>query len=147
MQGIEWTTKSSMDDIGRQHAEAFSRHYAPFMNRHEYMLENYLVNYVHRTLFPLAPQESNRELGAHHGSDSIRDQCLRLMVHYAIVQTVLIGLAGFHKAQFAPDHVIKVIQSFTKAFEHSLTFPERTLQILAEKGVETCAGLAMLITN
>jgi lysine-N-methylase len=70
-----------------------------------------------------------------------------MMVHYAIIQTVLIGLAGFHKTDFATGHVIKLIQSFTKAFEHSLTFPERALQILAEKGVATCAGFAILVRN
>ena len=147
MQGIEWTAESSMDDIGRRYASVCSQFYAPFIGRHEYMLEHYLVSYVHRTLFPLGPQEGNRELGVHHVADSIRDQCLRMMIHYAIIQTVLIGLAGFHKAEFAPGHVIKVVQSFSKAFEHSLTFPERALQLLADKGVKTCASLAILIRN
>ena len=32
------------------------------MGQHEYMLEHYLVSYVHRTLFPLGPQESSRGL-------------------------------------------------------------------------------------
>jgi lysine-N-methylase len=147
MQGIEWTSQSSMDDIGRNYASVVSQYYAPFMSSHEHMLEHYLVNYVHRTMFPLGPQESNRGLSVHHIATSIRDQCLRMIVHYGIIQTVLIGLAGFHKAEFGSGHVIKVIQSFTKAFEHSLTFPERTLQILAEKGVNSCAGLAILIRN
>jgi lysine-N-methylase len=111
------------------------------------MFENYLVSYVHKTMFPLGPQESNRELGVHHVANSIRDQCLRMITHYAIIQTVLIGLAGFHQAEFAASHVIKVIQSFTKAFEHSLSFPGRMLQILADKGVKTCAGLATLVRN
>jgi len=147
MQGIEWTTQSSMDDIGRNYASAFSRYYEPFMNRHAHMLEHYLVNYVHRTLFPLGPQESNRGLSVHHIATSIRDQCLRMLAHYGIIQTVLIGLAGFHKAEFGTGHVIQVIQSFTKAFEHSLTFPECTLKTLAEKGVKNCAGMALLIRN
>ena len=43
--------------------------------------------------------------------------------------------------------MIQVIQSFTKAFEHSLTFPERTLKTLAEKGVKNCAGMALLMRN
>jgi len=145
MQGIAWTAESSMDDIGRSYALAFSQHYVQFMSRHEYMLEHYLVNYVHRTLFPLGPQEANRELSVHHVASSIRDQCLLMMVHYAIIQTVLIGLAGFHKADLAPGHVIKVIQSFTKTFEHSLSFPERMLQILADKDVKTCASFAILV--
>jgi lysine-N-methylase len=147
MEGLEWTAESSMDDIGRRYASAFSDHYAPFLRKHEHMLEHYLVSYVHRTLFPLGPSESSRELSAHHASDSIRDQCLRMMVHYAIIQTVLIGMAGVHKAEFGPSHAIQVIQSFTKAFEHSLTFPVRTLEILAEKGVNSAAGLAILLRN
>ena len=147
MQGIEWTTQSSMDEIGRNYASASSRYYEPFMARHQHLLEHYLVNYVHRTLFPLGPQESNRGLSVHHIATSIRDQYLRMMVHYGIIQTVLIGVAGFHKAEFGAGHVIQVIQSFTKAFEHSLTFPERTLKTLAEKGVKNCAGLAILVRN
>jgi lysine-N-methylase len=96
MQGIDWTAESSMDDIGRRYAAAHAQYYAPFMSQHEYMLEHYLVNYVHRTLFPLGPQESNRDLSVHHMAQSIRDQYLLLIVYYAIIQTVLIGVAGFH---------------------------------------------------
>lgn len=147
MQGIEWTAESSMDDIGGRYASVFSQHYAPFMSQHEYMLEHYLVSYVHRTLFPLGPQETNGAASVHHAANSIREQCLLMMVYYAIIQTVLIGAAGFHKAGFGAGHVIQVIQSFTKAFEHSLSFPGRTLQILADKGMKTCTSLAMLIRN
>jgi lysine-N-methylase len=147
MQGIEWTAESSMDDIGRNYASAFSQHYTPFMSRHEHMLEHYLVNYVHRTLFPLGPQDSNPDLSVHHVANTIRDQCLLMLVHYAIVQTMLIGLAGFHKAQFDAGHAIKVIQSSSKTFEHSLTFPPRALQSFADKGVKTCASLAILLRN
>ncbi len=147
MQGIEWTTESSMDDIGRNYTSVFARHYAPFMSQHEYMLEHYLASYVHRTLFPLSPQESNQDLSAHHAAKSIRDQCLLLLVHYGIIQTVLIGQAAFYKAEFGAGHVIKVIQSFTKSFEHSLTFPVRALETLADKGVKTCASLAILLRN
>jgi lysine-N-methylase len=147
MQGIEWTAQSSMDDIGRNYTSAFARYYQPFILEHEHMLEHYLVNYVHRTLFPLGPQESNRGLSVHHIATSIRDQYMRMMVHYGIIQTVLIGVAGFHKTEFCAAHVIQVIQSFTKAFEHSLAFPERTLKTLAEKDVKNCAGLAMLVRN
>jgi lysine-N-methylase len=83
----------------------------------------------------------------HHIANSIRDQCLLMLVHYAIIQTVLIGQAGFHQEEFAAGHVIKVIQSCTKAFEHSLAFPACTRQILADKGVKTCASLAILLVN
>ena len=147
MQGIEWTAESSMEGIAGKYVAAFSQYYAPFLSGHEHMLEHYLVNYAHRTLFPLGPQESNRELSEHHASDSIRDQCQRMMIHYGMIQTLLIGMAGFHKEQFGAGQAIQAIQSFTKAFEHSLTFPKRTLEILEEKRINNCAGLAALLWN
>jgi lysine-N-methylase len=136
MQGIEWTEQSSMTDIGCCYAEAFSQYFAPFLNQHETMLEHYLVSYVHRTLFPLGPQEG-----------SIRDHCLLLLVHYAVIQTVLIGVAGFHKTEFNTGHAIQVIQSATKTFAHSLTFPAHAKKILREHNMESCAALAMLMRN
>jgi lysine-N-methylase len=147
MQGIEWTSKSSMDDIAQRYASACSRYYAPFLGEHEYMLENYLVSYVHRTLFPLGPRESNSEPGIHGATSSIREQCLMMMVYYAIIQTVLIGLAGYRKVEFGPVHAIQAMQSATKVFEHSLAFPGRALEILAKAGVKTAADMAVLIRN
>ena len=103
------------------------------------MLEHYLVSYVHRTLFPLGPQESTRGLSVQHIANTIRDQYLLMMAHYGIIQTLLVGMAAFHKEDFGVDEAIQVIQSFAKAFEHSPTYPERALKVLAEKGVKSCA--------
>jgi lysine-N-methylase len=136
MQGIDWTETSSMTDIGRRYSEAFSQYFAPFLSEHEYMLEHFLVSYIHRTLFPLGQRER-----------SIRDQCMLLIVHYAVIQTVLIGLAGFRKTDFNAGHAIQVIQSSTKTFGHSLTFPAQALRVLEEHKIESCRGLAMLMRN
>jgi lysine-N-methylase len=147
MQGMDWTAQSSMADLARRYKSIYSQHYMPFMSEHEYMLEHYLVSYVHRTLFPLGPQESTRELSVHNAANSIREQCLLLMIHYGIIQTMLVGMAGFHQAAFGTGHVIQLIQSFSKTFEHSLPFPKRALEILAEHGVSSGAGLAILLRN
>jgi lysine-N-methylase len=147
MQSMEWTVESSMTDIGQRYAAAYSQYYEPFLNQHGHMLEHYLVSYVHRTLFPLGPQESTRGLSAPNIALSIGDHGLVMMVHYAIIQTLLIGMAAFHKTEFGTAQAILVIQSFTKAFEHSPSFPERALKILAAKGLKSCAALANLIRN
>jgi lysine-N-methylase len=147
MQSMEWTVESSMDDIGRRYSAAHAQYYEPFLSQHQHMLEHYLVSYVHRTLFPLGPQESTRGLSVRHIAITIRDHGLLMMAHYAIVQTLLIGTAAFHKAEFGAPQAIQVIQSFTKAFEHSPSFPERALKILAEKGLQTCVALAILMRN
>jgi lysine-N-methylase len=136
MHGIDWTETSSMTYIGGRYAEAFSQYFAPFLSEHEYMLEHFLVSYVHRTLFPLGQRER-----------SIRDHCMLLIAHYAVIQTVLIGLAGFCRTDFNTGHAIQVIQSSTKTFGHSLTFPAQALKILEEHKIESCTGLAMLMRN
>jgi lysine-N-methylase len=147
MQAMEWTAESSMTDIGRRYAAAHSQYFQPFLTRHQHMLEHYLVSYVHRTLFPLGPQESTRGLSVHHVANTIREQCLLMMAYYAIVQTLLIGMAAWHKTEFGAGHAIQLIQSFTKAFEHSTSFPERALKILAEKGMQSCSAMGILIRN
>ena len=147
MDAMAWTADLSMDHLGKRYAAAHSQYYAPFLSQHHYMLEHYLVSYVHRTLFPLGPQESTRGLSVHHIANTIRYQGLLMMAHYGIIQLLLIGMAAFHKEQFGTGEAIQVIQSFTKAFEHSPTFPERALKILADKGVTNCTMLAILIRN
>jgi lysine-N-methylase len=132
MQTLEWTAESNMDDVARRYAAAYSQYYAPFVNRRPHIIENYLVSYVHR---------------GWQTSGSMTDQCLLLMAHYAIIQALLIGMAAFHQSEFGADHVIQVIQSFTKAFEHSASFSERALQVLAAKGVRSCASMAILLLN
>jgi lysine-N-methylase len=145
MESMVWTAESSMQDIGQRYASAHAEYYAPFESQHSHMLEHYLVSYVHRTLFPLGPQKSSRGLSVHGIANTMSDQCLVMLTHYAIIQTLLIGMAAWHKQEFGSAHAILVIQAFAKAFEHSPSFPERALKILAGKGMKSCASLAKLI--
>jgi len=142
--GILWTAQSSMEEIGRRFAAAYERDFAPFLDRHGYMLEHYLVNYVHRTPFPLGPR---KDAGEARDTDSIRDQCLLMLVYYGVIKTVLIGQASFQRANFGPPHAIQAVQSVTKAFEHNVSFPGRALKILAEKGIRNCVSMAILLRN
>ena len=130
-----------MEEIGMRYADAYSRHYAPFMRRHEYILENYLVSYVHRTLFPLGTPESNQRLHNAQVDSPIEAQYILLVAHYALVTGLLTGMAAFHGPVFDTGHVIKLIQSCSKTFEHSATFPGRAMEIL------TPSSLSILIQD
>jgi lysine-N-methylase len=145
--GIEWGAESSMEEIGQRYAAAFAGHLTPFLRRHGHILEHYLVSYVHRTLFPLGAQKGPGEPGMDKGAESVRDQCLTMLVYFGVVQTVLTGMAGFHRAGLDPSHAIRLIQAVSKAFEHNLSFAGKALQILAGKGVRNCASMAILLRN
>ena len=147
MDAMEWTAELSMDELGQRYRAACLKYYEPFLREHSHILEHYLVSYVHRTLFPLGPQQSSLGLSVPQIANTIRDQCLLILVHYGIIQTLLIGMAAFHKTEFGTAHAVQVVQSFTKAFEHSPSFPERALKIIKGKDEKTCANLAILLRN
>ena len=145
MSGIQWTSKSTMDEIGGRYAEAYSRYYVPLMSRHEHILEHYLVNYAHRTLFPYGLPESNERLRDARVPSPFAAQYMLLVAYYAITKALLIGMAGFHQSAFGVDHVIKLVQSCTKTFEHSATYPGQVIKMLADKAMTTPASLSVLI--
>ena len=144
MNGLEWTAESSMQALGARYASAYSEYYAPFMRQHEYMLEHYLVNFAHGRLFPFGAQETTQNL---RGPSSIREQYMLMAIYYGIINTVLIGLAALYKSEFNAAHVIKVIQSCAKTFEHSVAFPARAMKIVSNHGMQTCLSMAVLLQN
>ncbi|HEX5229913.1 MAG TPA: flagellin lysine-N-methylase [Bryobacteraceae bacterium] len=147
MSAMDWAADVNMDELGRRYAAAHEDFFQPFLREHQYMLENYLVSYVHRTLFPLGAQESTYGLSIHRVANTIRDQYLLMAAYFGITQTLLIGMAAFYKEQFGTAQAIEVIQSFTKAFEHSPSFAARSLEMLRKKGVTSCVMLAILLMN
>lgn len=147
MQGIDWTTQSTMEDLGQRYSEACSRYYLPVIAADEHVLENYLINYVWKNLFPFGTKSTAQKLGLEHATNPAFTQYKLLIAHYAMIRTVSIGLAGFHKAAFDTTVLRKVIQSSTKTFEHSLTHPARVLEILAGKGMKNVASLATIIRD
>lgn len=147
MDSMAWTADVSMQELGRRYAAAHAQYFAPFLDQHQHMLEHYLVNYVHRTLFPLPAQESSKGISVHRVANTIRDQYLLMTAYFGITQTLLIGMAAFHKEEFGTAEAILVIQSFTKAFEHSPSFGARALEILRKKGVTSCTMQAILLLN
>jgi lysine-N-methylase len=147
MDGISWGPNSTMDEISSRYQAAHAQYYAPFLSRHEFMLEHYLVNYVCRTLFPFGPQESTYRLRDQNIERSIHGEFVLMAVYFAIIETLLCGMAGFHKDAFGPAQVVQVIYTFTRTFEHSLAFPDRVIRALDEKGLNHIEGIAVLVKN
>jgi lysine-N-methylase len=147
MNGLEWGAESTMEQLKARYLDIHTQYYAPFLDAHGHMLEHYLVNYVYRGLFPFGPQQSTYALRAQRFRGSIHDEFILMAVYYGLIETLLVGLAGFYKEAFGAEHVIRVIYTTTRTFEHSLTFPERILKALEEKGLNSVRGAAVLIKS
>ncbi len=103
------------------------------MTQHEYILENYLVNYVFKNCMPVdctSPFES----------------ISKMVLHYALIKLHLVGMAGHHKG-LTTDLVIKLIQSLSKTFEHNGTYFEKTMKLLKDNDLMNLTYVSILIRN
>jgi len=144
MKGLAWTAQDSFEELAWRFSEAHERYYAPFIDAHSYMLENLLVNYAHRTMFPFGPQTTERMVDQVTAQGSIADKFRVMAAYLAIIQTVAVGAAALHMEQFGASHIVRVVYGFARSFEHSITFPPKALEILAENGIGDCRSAAAL---
>ncbi len=141
-QGLLYGPDSSLESLTPSYVEAYTRYYQPFMQDHPFILENYLTNYVFRTRFPFG-----------ESADSQGNLCdpqtayLMMCTHYAVIRGLLIGMAGRYREAFAAPHVVKLVQAFSKAFEHN---PEFLMEIIASvkaSDLGNVGGMALLLNN
>lgn len=133
--GIEYRKESSTEEISVRYQTAHNDYYQPFMSKHEYILENYLVNYIYIHLFPLT------------NGNQLFEEYIMMVIHYAMIKMHLIGMAGFHKENFNLDHVIKLIQSFSKTIEHNSLYLREVRELLRKNEYNSMAYMAILIKN
>lgn len=145
MSGLQWTMESTMEQLAARLDAAFAGPFAAFRAQHEYMLEHYLVANVFLNLFPFGSISVNRKLDECGFEHSIARQYQLLVANYVVVEAMLAGLAAFYGNRFGVPEALKFIQSATKTFAHSISFPGKGLELLAQKGLVDCASMAELI--
>jgi lysine-N-methylase len=135
LKGIGWDEIAPVESCISAFAEARERYYEPFIQAHPFILENYLVNHVFRTRFPFGMN--------HRGEPNTpQNEFLVMSVLYAAINGLLIGIAGHNREHFATAHVVKLVQSFSKAVEHCPEF----LPMLDPK-LGSAGGMAQLLKN
>lgn len=112
----------------------YAEYYLPYMNQHEYVLENYLVNHVYHSVFPVA------------GKRGIFDQYLLLAVNFALIKMHLIGMAKHHKG-LSDELIVKFMQSFSKNYEHNSGYLQSVCNQIKEEKYDTMGHLSLLIKN
>ncbi|MFD0682268.1 MULTISPECIES: flagellin lysine-N-methylase [unclassified Paenibacillus] len=133
LRGIKFMRDRVDKDSLEAYKNAYQSHYLPFMKEHEYILENYLVNNMFKKSFPV-------------GTD-IFEEYMTFIMHYALIKFHLIGLMGYHKKDFDMNHVIMLIQSYSRTFEHAFKHSRQFLSWLRENGRYNLSSLAILVKN
>ncbi len=133
LNGIQYLENSTVEEIGERYKAAFENYYSPFMEKHEYILENFLVNYVFKNLFPI-------------NQSSLYDSFIMLTLHYALIKLQLIGIAGFRKG-LDLDTVVAVIQGFSRTVEHNTVYFKAVSQLLKDNNYTAMAYMSIIIKN
>jgi lysine-N-methylase len=116
--------------------------YRPFMQQHPQLLENYLLNSLLQNLFPFG-----REGSAQSTPQSLAGEFLLLATQFACVEVLLIGMAGYYQANFAAEHVVTAVQSFTRVIEHYPAVRKSMVDYVAGRGLSELEGVVVLLRN
>lgn len=135
LQGMGLIGEVKKEQAIEKYQEVYTSYYQPYMKNREYILENYLVNYVFKNLFPFG-----NEAG-------LFDDYVMLVIHYALIKMHLIGLAGFYKEEFNEEHILSLIWSFSRVVEHNPAYLRSIHDLLRANGFTTLAYMAILVKN
>jgi lysine-N-methylase len=142
--GLRLKEGEPWEEVGSRYLAAYRDYYAPFMETSEHILENYLVAYAFKTMFPFGSPPVNRILNLEKSTSRFVAQYLLVASYFSVARTVIIGLAARHKSDFSPEHVVRAIQSISKTLEHCEPYPLRILEVLRRKGIGDCSGMAAI---
>ncbi|WP_080832496.1 flagellin lysine-N-methylase [Cohnella massiliensis] len=131
---------AGMQEVNEQNIAQVTQHfnrikhqfYEPFIKEYAYIFENYIVNYIYATAYPLT---NNR---------SIFENTCYLGIILSLLRTQLIGMSARHGG-IRPETVIKLIQSFTKNFEHMQGFRKLVLDICKDERVDALGPLSLVV--
>jgi lysine-N-methylase len=141
LKGIEFDgAPQSPSKTARKYDEAYKRHYVPFMNEHEYILENYLINYIFMSMFPFASVLPFSGI-------KMYDNYILMVLHYALIKLYLTGMAAFHKSELDEDLVVKLLYSFSRNIESNGDYLRDALMALRQNGYSTMGGMSILMRN
>lgn len=136
LSGIGYSDNDEVETIAAHYQTAHNTYYKPFMEKHSYILENYLVNYIYKNIFPFYGNNIN-----------LIDNYVLLTLHYSLIKMHLIGIAGFYKSNFNVDHVLTLIQSLAKTIEHNNRYLQFAFDYLKKREFSSIAGMAIFLKN
>lgn len=112
----------------------YEEFYKPFMEEHEHLLENYLVNYTFQSLFPIS--NNNQPFVDYE----------QLVIRYSLIKMYLIGIGGVRHG-LTESLVIEFIQSFSKGLEHNYDFFDKVCEYIKQRNYNTISSMSILIKN
>jgi lysine-N-methylase len=140
--GIGNGPNATLESLTRQYEWVHDHYYAPFFQRHPYILENYLVNTIVRCQFPFGREGMKPDAAL-----NLTREFGKLIAQFTLMKGLLIGVAGFHGELFAKERVIHTVQAASRHFEHHPEFLNMAYALLVESQMDGARGVSILLRN
>lgn len=118
--GLQVKDELVLQDVHKAYKEGYKKYYKPFLEEKGYIIENYLVNYTFERCIPL---DANMPL----------ESFLKLQLYYRLIRLQLIAIANVNNG-LSDEAVVKLVQSFTKTFDHNSEYIEELIEYMRYNG-------------
>jgi lysine-N-methylase len=132
MEGIHFD-ENDLESSELRFCDADEKWFTPFDEAHPYILKNYLLNDIGKSLFPI---------GKGRG---IETEFIDLAVRYSLIKMILVGIAGLKKENFSEADYVHVIYTFSRNIEHNPTFMPELMSLLEKDGLRNIATATLMI--
>ncbi len=132
--GLNFSDGRNWDDILCDFDKTLQDIVKPWLEKNEYIFENYLVNYVFKELVPLR-----------NDSTFFESFCM-MILHYAYVSLLLVGIAAYHKG-ITDEIIIKLFQSFSRTVEHTPSYINDIYTLFKREDFFQLPYIAAIIKN
>ena len=146
--GIAASSAKSGAEVLERYKSNYALYYKPLLQKHPHLMENFLINLVLKSGFPFGrrtPESAN--MGIDEQKLEVQNEVLQLCVQVGLAQTLLVGIAGHYRENFCETHVVKLIQSLAKTFDHSQQALDRISAFVAAKNLKDPMGIALLLQH
>jgi lysine-N-methylase len=133
---------ATFESLTAQYIVAHDSCYAPFVQSHPHIMENFLANTLLRCQFPFGREGMKTGV-----QPAMAHEFALLTAQFALMRGLLIGVAGHHGAAFSEPDVIHTVQAASKHFEHHPEFLSMVHALLVEQRMDSASGLAILLRN
>lgn len=133
---LEEDDKQQLQDIENsisKYQEAYDNLYEPFMQKHGYMLENYVVNYIFKSLFPCDYK-------------TLFESYMMLVIHFALIKLHLIGMS-VKQQRLTTEMVIECVQQLAKMIEHNSSYLQGVRKGMENSGYNTMGHMFVMIKS
>ncbi|MGD7050719.1 lysine-N-methylase [Rossellomorea marisflavi] len=134
LNGIKYSNENS-DEENFKNYNISLEHFRKEEENYEYIFENYLVNYVFQTMFPL-----NTE------GDYLKEYSY-LILHYSLIKLHLIGIKSSLEDSFSDQDIVSFIQSFARNIGHNKAYLNKVYNFLKENKLNNLGSYSLLVKN